>query len=69
MVDKFDPLQPLTADQKQQVNESIKELTTLITGINKAEQAGLDVSDARERATATRDRLIKIRQTYFPNES
>lgn len=65
MADELTPENPLTADEKARVLKAITETEALIRGINKARAAGLDVADQSDRARATLDGLLKLKNTYI----
>lgn len=58
---------PFTAEQKQQILHGIEESQKLINGINKATSAGIDTGTQLAQAKEMRERLLKIKNTYFPN--
>ncbi len=58
---------PFTAEQKQQILEGIEKSQELINAINKAQSAGIDTGTQLQQAKEVRERLLKIKNTYFPN--
>lgn len=65
---EVDLLNPLTPEQKTEINEGIKSADETLKAIDKAIGAGIDTGEERERTLANREKLIKLRRTYFPNE-
>ena len=60
------PREVLGETNYQQIVEGIESAESAIALAELSRQAGLDVGDAMRRATETRDRLLKIKNTFFP---
>lgn len=56
----------LSEDDLQRVQEGIQRAEQAEQIIELAEQAGLDVSQQKERAKRARDQLLRIKNTFFP---
>ncbi len=59
---------PLTETDLTDINRALARLDDAEGLITKAQQAGIDVAPFRERASANRDRLLKIKQSFFPGQ-
>lgn len=59
--------QPFTAAQRQDILNGIEKSQELINAINKANSAGIDTGTQLQQAQDARSRLLKIKNTYFPN--
>lgn len=59
---------PLTETDLADINRALKRLDDAEGLIAKAQQAGIDVTPFRERASENRDRLMKIKQSFFPGQ-
>lgn len=57
---------PLTEADLEDIDRSLARLKDADSLIDKAAQAGIDVEPFRQRARETRDRLGKIKQSFFP---
>ena len=64
-----DPLleTPIDAEGKKRLFEAIDRSAEIIKAINKARTAGIDMGNQLAQATETRDKLVALKQTYFPN--
>jgi len=60
--------EPFSKEQKEQLFQAIQSSNDLIQAVTKAQSAGLDVQNQLTQAEETRTRLLRIKQTYFPNE-
>lgn len=58
---------PFTAEQRQQIIAGIEKSQDLINAINRANSAGIDTGTQLQQAQEVRQRLLKIKNTYFPN--
>jgi len=58
----------LTDDQKAAVKVAIERTHIVDRGLTKHELAGNDVSAMRQKNEADREKLIKIKSAWFPNE-
>ena len=58
---------PFTDQQKDEIIEQIKAADDLIDGIQKATGAGIELDDRLATVKANRAKLVRIKQTYFPN--
>ena len=61
-------VEPLTADDLDRINTSLNALTKADEIIKRAEVAGLDVGDQRDRSDALRKKFQGIKQAFFPGE-
>lgn len=57
---------PLRDEDLIEINESIKALDEADKLIDQAVRAGIDISDKREESRQSRERLMKIKQAFFP---
>lgn len=57
---------PLTEADLEDINRQLARLDTAQDLIDKSQQAGIDVEPFRQRSRETRDRLLKIKQAFFP---
>lgn len=57
---------PLRDEDLTEINESIKALDEADKLIDQAVRAGIDISDKREESRQSRERLMKIKQAFFP---
>ena len=62
-----DPLNPYTEEQKQQINDAITQADNLILAIGKAAGAGIEADERLKTTKENRAKLVRIRDTYFPN--
>ena len=58
---------PFTDQQRDEIIEQIKAADDLIDGIQKATGAGIELDDRLATVKANRAKLVRIKQTYFPN--
>jgi hypothetical protein len=58
----------IPSEFKEKIKSSIKRSRALDSFLTKGELAGFDVKAAKEKNQADRDRLNRIKQTFFPNE-
>lgn len=56
---------PLNNTDRANIDKALATLNVLPAEMDKAERAGVDVTEYRERANQLYDRLIAIRQEYF----
>lgn len=66
MANDVNPEHPLDEGHLAQLQEAIDKTGVLERAIQKAKLAGVDVGDAFERNRATREKLVRVKQTYFP---
>lgn len=59
--------QPFTETQKNDILKGIEESQRLINAINKANSAGIETGNQLTQAQEVRERLLRIKNTYFPN--
>ena len=52
----------------ESINEALELAVRVEEDITRAEQAGIDVTGAKERLAATTARLHKIKTAFFPNQ-
>lgn len=57
---------PLTEADMLDINRALARLDDAENLIQKAQQAGIDVEPFRVRSRETKDRLLKIKQAFFP---
>lgn len=58
---------PLSAEQKKQLDTAIIKSGDIIKAIKRAQTAGIDTGNNLALAEDNRSKLIAIKQTYFPN--
>ncbi len=63
-----DRASPLTEADLADINRALARLEDAETLIQKAQQAGIDVEAFRTRARENQDRLLKIKQSFFPGQ-
>lgn len=61
-----DALNPLTETHFNNIVEGIRRADEAIAAAEKAALAGIDLSSVRQQAIEARDRLLKVKQVYFP---
>lgn len=61
-------LQPLTAAQLRDMNAALAELNRLDRKLELAEQAGVNCDDKRAMMAFYRDRIQRVKATYFPDK-
>jgi len=59
-------LPPKTLDQ---IRSGVALSKSLDRFLNKAEVAGVDVREKRQKIANDREKLMKLKQSFFPNES
>lgn len=59
---------PLSEADLADINRALARLKDAEGLIAKAQQAGIDVEPFRERARESEDRLLKIKQSFFPGQ-
>ncbi len=57
---------PLTDADLVELNAKLIQLDEADLQIDKATRAGIDVSSQKERAREMRDKLLKMKQAFFP---
>lgn len=57
---------PLTDQDREEIDKALETSQQASELIEKAGQAGLDVDAFRQRNRDARDRLLRIKQTFFP---
>lgn len=50
----------------ERIQSGLTQAEQALNIIEQAEQAGIDVSQQKERAKQSRDRLLRIKNTFFP---
>lgn len=60
--------EPLTEADLSDLKRALVRLEGAEDLIAKAQQAGIDVEPFRQRARETKDRLLKIKQAFFPGQ-
>ncbi len=58
--------EPLTETDLADIDRALARLEDAENLIAKAQQAGIDVDPFRVRARESKDRLLKIKQSFFP---
>jgi len=58
---------PLTEQDFEGIKTQITTLDELDVELKRARQAGIDVDAQMEEARKSREQLIRLKQTYFPN--
>lgn len=59
---------PLTETDRDDIDRALARLDDADSLIQKAQQAGIDVEPFRARARENKDRLLKIKQAFFPGQ-
>lgn len=59
---------PFDASDLEALNERLKELDEADKLIAKAKQAGMDIGDQEKESRELRQRLMRIKQTFFPGK-
>lgn len=62
------PPNPLTEQDFDDINRALDTAKDAQELIEKAAQAGIDVEVFRQRARDARDRLLRVKQTFFPGK-
>lgn len=62
------PPNPLTDQDLQDIDKALSDSRDADSLIEKAQQAGLDVEAFRGRNREARERLARIKQTFFPGK-
>ncbi len=60
--------EPLTETDLADINRALERLEDSERLIAKAQIAGIDVTPFRDRSRDTKDRLLKIKQAFFPGQ-
>ena len=58
--------EPLTETDLEDINRALARLGDAETLMVKAQTAGIDISAFREKARESKDRLLAIKQSFFP---
>lgn len=61
-----DPLNPLTEQDLLKINQGIDQARAALAAADKAATAGVDTTTIRQTASDALNRLLAIKQTYFP---
>ena len=61
-----DPLNPLTEADLAKINQAIQQARDALSAADKASTAGIDVTAIRQTASDALNRLLAIKQVYFP---
>ena len=59
---------PLKDEDLTEINNSLKALDTADGIIDQAMRAGIDIADKREESRQSRERLLRIKQAFFPGQ-
>lgn len=62
------PQNPLTEQDLEDLNKALEDSRDADSLIQQAQQAGLDVEVFRVRNREARERLARIKQTFFPGK-
>lgn len=62
------PPNPLTEGDLEDINKALATAQDAQELIEMAAQAGIDVEAFRQRARDARDRLLRVKQTFFPGQ-
>lgn len=57
---------PLTENHLAQINQGLDQVNVALQQIDMAKRAGLDVSAQEQQANDTRDKLLQLKNVYFP---
>lgn len=60
--------EPLTKKDYQEINKGLAACNEMRLEIDRARQAGADVEEAELRLNHVYDRLVKLKEVYFPNQ-
>lgn len=69
MADTIDPSErsaPLTESDLDDINRSLQRLDDASVIMDRARQAGIDVTAFEQRQRDARDKLLKLKQAFFP---
>ncbi len=61
-----DPLNPLSEADYDKIVKGIQQAETAIAAADKAATAGINLDQARNTAIESRDRLLRLKNVYFP---
>ncbi len=59
---------PLTSTDLVELKKNLTELDKAEKMIEQAQRAGIDVGTQKERATEMRDKLMRLKQAFFPGQ-
>lgn len=59
---------PLTAADLVDLKRNLTDLDRAEKMIEQAQRAGIDVGTQKERATEMRDKLMRLKQAFFPGQ-
>lgn len=57
---------PIKEEDLGELNDRLKELDTADTLIDQSIRAGIDMKEQKERSQELRQRLMKMKQAFFP---
>lgn len=57
---------PIKEEDLDALNDRLKELDTADTIIDQSIRAGIDMQDQKDRSQELRQRLMKMKQAFFP---
>lgn len=60
--------QPLTEQDLARINDNLRQITDAQEAIRQAEMAGLDMATQKETCKDCRNKLLKLKQAYFPGK-
>ena len=59
---------PLTENDLNRINEALTEIESAEGIIAQAKQAGIDLSRQEAQARETKEKLLRIKQAFFPGQ-
>lgn len=62
------PMEPLTAEDLQRIRDALRQIDEVQETIARAKAAGIDVSAQERTLTEQRNRLLRIKQAFFPHD-
>lgn len=63
-----DPSNPLNETHLRKLNSGLAKLDDAERSIERAIRAGIDVGDQRQQTRDAREKILRIKQEYFPGE-
>ena len=61
-----DPIGPLTAAHLAQINNALDAIKLGETQVQQAKRAGIDVSEQERTMSEAKEKLLKLKNVYFP---
>ena len=62
------PINPLTPEHLQQIRNALDQVKVAKAQIELAKRAGIDVAQLESINDANEDKLLKLKQVYFPGQ-